>query len=85
MKPSDIKAAMLKRGITQREISLVAGTTPTRISEVINGRATKREYRQAVAEAIEAPLTTAFPDEVHRKNGRIQVPSEYFQKAMASA
>jgi len=86
MKPSDIKAAMLKLGITQREIALVTNAPPTRISEAINGRITKLEYRQAVANAIERELIEVFPDEAYRRaSGRICKPSAYFQRAMASA
>jgi len=86
MTPSDIKSAMLKRGITQSEISLVIKKDPSLIGKVINGKSTNLTIRKAVADAINTPLIEVFPDEAYRRaSGRIRIPSAYYQAAMASA
>ncbi len=86
MTPAEIKAAMLKRGITQTEISIVLGKDASLVGKVINGKSTNLAIRQGVAEAIEKELTEVFPDEAYRRpSGRICKPSAYFQRAMASA
>jgi len=86
MTPSDIKSAMLKRGITQQEIADISKSSRQRINEVINGKSSNLAIRQAVADAIAKPLMDVFPDEAYRRpSGRIRIPSAYYQAAMASA
>jgi len=72
MTPSDIKSAMLKRGITQQEIADISKSSRQRINEVINGKSSNLAIRQAVAD-------------YRRPSGRIRIPSAYYQAAMASA
>jgi len=86
MTPAEIKAALLMRGITQAEIALVLGKPRSRIGEVISGFSANLQIRTAIAEAIEKEITEVFPDEIHRRpSGRIRVPSDYYQAAMAAA
>jgi len=86
MTPAEIKAALLMLGITQAEIGEVIGKPRSRVGEVVNGRSANLEIRTAIAEAIGKPITEVFPDEVHRRpSGRIRIPSDYYQAAMAAA
>jgi len=86
MTPAEIKAAMMVLGITQAEIASVMGKPRSRIGEVVNGNSANLEIRTAVARAINKPITEIFPDEIHRRpSGRICIPSDYYQAAMAAA
>jgi len=85
MTPNEIKGAMLMRGITQSEVAKVHCCGQTRVSNVINGRSANLQIRIAIAEAIDMPITEIFPDEIHRRpSGRIRIPSDYYQAAMAA-
>lgn len=86
MTPNEIKGAMMMRGITQAEIAKVYCCGQTRVSNVVNGRSANLQIRRAIADAIEKPITEIFPDEIHRRpSGRIRIPSDYYQAAMAAA
>jgi len=86
MTPAEIKAVMLKRGITQTEIAAVLKKDASLVGKVINGKSTNLSIRTGVAVAINKPLMDVFPDEAYRRpSGRIRIPSAYYQAAMASA
>jgi len=86
MNPAEIKGSMLMKGVTQAEVAEVLGRDKSRVSDVVNGRSANLEIRTAIAEAIGKEITDVFPDEVHRRpSGRIRVPSDYYQAAMAAA
>jgi len=85
MTPAEIKAAMMVLGITQAEIALVIGRPRSRIGEVVNGNSANLQIRTAIAEAIGKPIMEIWPDEQYRRpSGRICIPSDYYQAAMAA-
>ena len=60
MHPADIKAALWKRGIKQKQIADEVGVTQMSVSEVINKRRVSDRVMKAVARAIDKDHRIVF-------------------------
>ena len=71
MKPNEIKAALVLRGITVTSIARSLGVVRPNVSQTIGGIRRTARIRQAIADAIELPVRQVFPDfDVVLRSGR---------------
>ena len=57
-----LKIELLRRGVSQRELARIMGTTPSRISRIIRGRVRlSRQDRRLIAEVLGSPANELFP------------------------
>lgn len=60
-----LKIALLESGKSQEEIAALAKIHPTRLSQIVRGRATATESeRLRIAGVLQRPLDELFPTEV---------------------
>jgi lambda repressor-like predicted transcriptional regulator len=61
MTPQEIKAELIRRGISQTQIARSIQVTPGAINNVIHGLKDTERIRQAIADAIERSLYEVWP------------------------
>jgi len=61
MKPEDIKAEILKKGLNQAAIARAVGVRSSVVSDCIHGWVTSRRVHEAIAEAINKDVKTIWP------------------------
>lgn len=62
MKPNEIKAALVLRGITAVSIAKSLGLARSNVTATISGKRRTPRIRQAIAAAIGRPVAEVFPD-----------------------
>jgi len=60
--PSDIKNLLQTAGFTQADIARKTGVSPVTVHLVISGRVTSARVREAIALAINKPVSEIWPD-----------------------
>ena len=63
MKANQIRAELILRDITGLDIAKKLGISKQAVSAVVNGRTRSRVVRQAIAEAINKPVSEVFPEQ----------------------
>jgi lambda repressor-like predicted transcriptional regulator len=61
MRPTEIKIALIQRGVSQAEIARKLGVAKSSVNQVIDGRAVSHRIRTAVAEAIGIDIARIWP------------------------
>lgn len=64
MSPQQIKAGLILKGITQRQIAQRLGVSDAAVSQVIYGVEKNRRIREAIAEALEQPVEQVWPSKI---------------------
>lgn len=64
MSPQQIKAGLILKGITQRQIAQRLGVSDAAVSQVIYGVEKNRRIREAIAEALEQPIEQVWPSKI---------------------
>ncbi len=73
MKPKEIKAELIKKGISQRQIAMLAGCEPNQVSMCINGDGLYQKVREEIAGALGLPIDQIFNTD-HPQPKRIVSP-----------
>lgn len=60
MKPKEIKAELIRRGVSLREIALLANCPPSQVSMCINGDGLYQTVREVVSVKLEKPVKKIF-------------------------
>lgn len=69
-----LKIELLRRGVSQRELARIMGTTPSRISRIIRGRLRlSSRDRRRIAEVLGSPASELFPRRRRRRRSRKEV------------
>jgi len=63
MRPEEIKARLILRGITQAEIARRLKVSRGAISQVISGRERNQRIRKAIARALGLKVSDIWPEE----------------------
>lgn len=63
MDPLEIRVALLRKGISQREIARQEKVDPGFVNQVVKRRRKTRRIREAIAKALEEPYEKVWPDE----------------------
>lgn len=53
-----LRTALYKRGITQKEVAAIAGTSYSMVSAIFNGRGCSQQTAQKIADALGVNLDT---------------------------
>jgi lambda repressor-like predicted transcriptional regulator len=61
MRPEEIRAQMVLKGISQVSLAQKVGVHPVMISRVIYGRGTSRKVREIIATAIDCQVSDIWP------------------------
>lgn len=62
MEPLDIRIALMKAGVKQREIARKAVVTDQHVGKVIDGKSSSDRVQRLIAKAIGQPVALVFPD-----------------------
>jgi lambda repressor-like predicted transcriptional regulator len=63
----EIKAEMMRRGVTTIQIARALGVTRTWVSLVLNERAESPRVRKAIAEALGVKVKDLWPNDNHKR------------------
>ncbi|OUN00482.1 MAG: hypothetical protein BAA04_08260 [Firmicutes bacterium ZCTH02-B6] len=64
MTPREIRAALILRGVKQRDVAQELGVSEAIVSQVISRKRTSERIERAIARAIGRPVHEVFPKEV---------------------
>jgi len=62
MTPTEIKIALLLKGITQKSIARSLGVSLAAVNMVVNGRQRSNRVEGAICKAVDVPKSKAFPE-----------------------
>jgi len=62
--PREIRAALILRGVKQRDVAQELGVAEAIVSQVISRKRTSERIERAIARAIGRPVHEVFPKEV---------------------
>lgn len=63
MSPREIRAALIMKGVSQRQIADELNVTQACVSMVISGKRRTPAVRKRIAQALGLPTRTVFPEE----------------------
>lgn len=70
MKPEEIKADLIRKNISLREIAILAECSPPQVSMCVNGNGLYQKVREAIAIKLGKPVNKIFNDH-HPKSKRV--------------
>ena len=71
MRPNDIRAELVRRGITGASIARELGYTKAHVSTIIKGTKKNARVQQLIADKLGLPFSRVWPERKRRDNGSI--------------
>jgi transcriptional regulator with XRE-family HTH domain len=81
MDPTEIKIELIRNNISQADIARGKGVTPTTVHRVIRGQSVSDPVQQAIAKAINKPVTKVFPDRYPLRGKVVSRPDPCIDRA----